>query len=255
MPEGGRRVTDRPPVARPTRVFLVCPGLGHVNRGYETFTRECFDALRGDPRLDLYLYKGDGPPADRERAVWCLKRDGAAAGLLGRAVRDPYYIEQTTFALGLIPRILRRRPAVVYFSDGVVGNMLWRWQRKTRARFRLLLSNGGPLGPPAFPRFDHVHQVREEPYQESLAAGRSADTMTLLPYGFRIAPQFTPIGPADRASLRRRLGLAEDRPVVLTVGAVNHSHKRMDYVAREVAALPAPRPPAPPASRPPAGRG
>ena len=46
----------------------------------------------------------------------------------------------------------------------------------------------------------------------------------------------------DRAALRLSLGLPGDRPVVLSVGTVNQSHKRMEYVVREVAALPEPRP-------------
>ncbi len=228
---------------RRTKVFFVCPGLGHIARGYETFTREAFDVLRGDDRLDADLFKGAGSMADRERAVWCLRRNRAATRALGTMIRrDAYYDEQTTFALALLPQLVRLRPDVIYFSDGVVGNLLWRWRRLSRARYKLLLSNGGPLGPPAFPRFDHVHQVSEVYHEESLQAGRPAETQTLIPYGFRIDPQFRPLRPDERAALRRKLGLPADRQVVLSVGALNRSHKRMDYVIREVASLPTPRP-------------
>jgi len=222
---------------------LACPGLGHVNRGFETFTRECFDALLADPRLDLSLFKGAGSATDQERPIWCLRRDQPMARMLGAAInRDGYYVEQTTFALALLPHLTRRPPDVVYFSDGAVGSLLWRWRRLIRGRFRLLLSNGGPLGPPNFPRFDHVHQVLSTHFAESVQAGRTPDSMTLLPYGFRIPADFQPPAPAARSALRRRLELPTDRPLLLTVGAVNHSHKRMDYVVREVAALPQPRP-------------
>ena len=228
---------------RRTKLFFVCPGVGHIARGYETFTREAFDVLRGDDRLDADLFKGAGSTADRERAVWCLRRNRAATRMLGTMIRrDAYYVEQTTFALALLPQLVRLRPDVIYFSDGVVGNLLWRWRRLSRGRFRLLLSNGGPLGPPAFPRFDHVHQVSEVYHEESLQAGRAAETQTLIPYGFRIDPQFRPLSPDERAALRRKLGLPADRPVVLSVGALNRSHKRMDYVVREVASLPTLRP-------------
>jgi 1,2-diacylglycerol 3-alpha-glucosyltransferase len=228
---------------RRTKVFLVCPGLGHVARGYETFTRECFDALSSDDQLDLHLYKGAGLTVDQERAIWCLRRNGRAARLLGTAIgRDGYDVEQMAFVLALIAQIVRLRPEVVYFSDGVVGNLLWRWRRLSHWRFKLLLSNGGPLGPPAFPRFDHVHQVSEVYHQESMKAGRTAETQTLIPYGFRINPRFHTLSLDERADLRRRLRLPTDRPVVLSVGALNRSHKRMDYVIREVASLPARRP-------------
>jgi 1,2-diacylglycerol 3-alpha-glucosyltransferase len=224
------------------RVFLVCPGLGHVIRGYETFTRECFEALRHDPNLDLVLYKGAGPASDGDRTAFCLKRNGALAKALGMAFRDGYYWEQTSFGLSLIPAVVRHKPDVVYFSDGVVGNILWRWRRLTGARFKLLLSNGGPLGPPDFPRWDHVHQVSSVFYEESAQAGRPSETQTLLPYGFNVATTFTPPTIEEKVRIRRELCLPVDRPVILSVGAFNASHKRMDYLIREVAALPAPRP-------------
>jgi glycosyltransferase involved in cell wall biosynthesis len=41
---------------------------------------------------------------------------------------------------------------------------------------------------------------------------------------------------------RRALGLPSDRAVILSVGMLDTTFKRMDYLIREVAALPAPRP-------------
>ena len=225
------------------RTLLVCPGLGHVQRGFESFTEECFEALRDDDRLDLDLFKGGGTAADREHTLWCLRRDRAAARLLGATIRrDSYYVEQTTFALALISHLGRLRPDVIFFSDGVVGNLLWRWRSLCRGRFKLLLSNGGPLGPPNFSRIDYIHQVSAVYYDESLRAGRPAETQTLIPYGFRIDPHFHPLNQGERAALRHKLGLPVDRPVVLSVGAINKSHKRMDYIVKEVASLYNPRP-------------
>ena len=42
--------------------------------------------------------------------------------------------------------------------------------------------------------------------------------------------------------MRERLGLPAHQPVVLSVGWISRTHKRMDYVVEEVAGLPAPRP-------------
>jgi glycosyltransferase involved in cell wall biosynthesis len=46
----------------------------------------------------------------------------------------------------------------------------------------------------------------------------------------------------ERRSLRARLGLPADRQLVLAVAALSFHHKRLDYLVREVAALPPPRP-------------
>ncbi len=91
-------------------------------------------------------------------------------------MRGPYFVEQATFALGLRKYLARQKPEVILFSDGVIGNFLWRWRSLSKATYKLLLSNGGPLGPPAFPRFDHVHQVSPLFYDESAAAGRIPET-------------------------------------------------------------------------------
>ena len=40
------------------KVFLVCPTLGRINRGIESFTRECFDSLSKVSSLDVTLFKG-----------------------------------------------------------------------------------------------------------------------------------------------------------------------------------------------------
>lgn len=223
------------------RVFLLCPGLGHINRGFETFTHECFDALRIEGRLDVRLFQGAGISAGLVQALPCLKRTGVLARWIGRRIRrDPYFVEQATFTLSLIPYLILRRPDVVYLSDGAVGNALWHWRRRVGGRFKILFSNGGPLGPP-FPRFDHVHQVSAQYYDEAICAGQPAESQTLIPYGFHV-PEYFPLSPVQRANLRTKLGLGVDRPVILTVGAVNSSHKRMDYVVREIASLPTPRP-------------
>ncbi len=225
-----------------TKVFLPCSGLGRIRRGYESFTQECFEALRGEPRLDLHLFKGGGSPGGNETVLWNLPRASAPARWLGRLLRrDAYFAEQLTFFLGLRRHLAAGRPDVVYFSDGNLGNLLWRWRRKHGQRYRLLFSNGGPLSPP-FPRWDMVQQVSSACFEAAKQAGQPDDRQVLLPYGFAIPNKLATLEPAAKAALRARLGLPAERSVLLSVGAVNASHKRMDYLIRELASLPAPRP-------------
>ena len=45
------------------------------------------------------------------------------AKAFGKLLRKgPYYIEQVPFVLSLIPYIYRKRPDIIFFSDGNVGN-------------------------------------------------------------------------------------------------------------------------------------
>lgn len=234
-------VTEGAATTQLIQAFILCSGLGHIHRGFESFSRECFDALQSDPRLDLRLFKGAGPTAEKERSVGLLHRENHLAEWLGRAIgRDAYFIEQLDFVRGLLPSLVRRRPDVVYFSDGAVGNLLWRLRTLIGGRYRLLFSNSGPLSPEHYRRFDHIHQVTPTALEDATRAGIPASRQTLLPLGFRL-PEESSQRAADKSAARLRLGL-QDMPTVLSVGVVNSSHKRMDYVIRELAALALPRP-------------
>jgi hypothetical protein len=167
--------------------------------------RECFDALRDDPGLKATLFKGGGTSGRQEVRLRNLRRQGLIAGAIaGHVRRDPYVVEQATFVMSLLPHIARQRPDVIFFSDGNIGNMLWHWRRRSGHEYRMLLSNGGPLGPP-FPRADHVHQVAPPHLEAALLAGEPPAKHTLLPYGLRVEPSFEPLSDLERVALRGRL--------------------------------------------------
>ena len=225
-----------------TKVFLLCSGLGHINRGYESFTQECFDSLNGAPELDLTLFKGGGLPGPKQVVLPNLPRQSRLSDRLGEKIgKSGYWLEQVTFTLSLLPHIARQKPDVIYFSDTNVGNLLWHWRRLTKQKYALLFSNGGPMQPP-YPRWDFVQQVAPSHLEAARAVGQPDEKQTLLPYGIQMEPELTLLTSDERAVLCRSLGLPVGRDVVLSVGAINKRHKRMDYVVREVAALPVPRP-------------
>jgi 1,2-diacylglycerol 3-alpha-glucosyltransferase len=229
--------------AKVVRVFFPCTGLGRQRRGFETFTRGCAAALRDDPRLEITVFGGGGPfVAANERAVPNLPRDGTAARALGGIMnRDPYFIEQASFFAGFLPRLAAGRPDVVYFADLNLGNACWHWRRMSRQRFRLLFYNGGATTRP-FTRCDLVQQVSPEHFDSAIARGEPPERQVLLPHGTAVAAAFTPPARAERAQIRTTLGVPPDRPLLLSVGMLDSSVKRMDYLVREVASLGAARP-------------
>ena len=217
-------------VSKPVRLFIACSGLGRIRRGLESFADECFRALSTDPSLDVTLFKGGGKSSDRQKALLNLPRN------LGLAGKYSYWLEEISFGIALLPFIVSRKPDVIMYSDPHIGNVLWHWRKRTRQTFTLLFSNGAPW-PPPFDKEDHVHQVTPLAIEKATEAGEPLEKQTLVPYALDVSPDF------QRVRVPRRpLGLPEDRPVLLTVGALNAFHKRMDYVVREVARLPVPRP-------------
>lgn len=174
--------------------------------------------------------------------LWNLPRNGKAAQLLGKLTgRGSYFVEQFTFTVSLLPYLMVSKPDVIYFSDGNLGNFLFHWRRVSKLKYKLLFSNGGPLSAP-FPYWDHVQQVAPVHREVAIAAGEPPEKHSVVAYGIKTAPELPVPSPRERAELRERLGLPVDRPIVLSVAALNASHKRMDYVVREVAQLPEPRP-------------
>lgn len=225
------------------KVFLVCSGLGNVKRGFESFTQECFDALSKEHYLDVTLFKGGGESLGKVITLPNLPRDTWMAIQLGQITgRNGYYFEQASFVVSLLPHIQREQPDVIYFSDGAVGSLLCHWRRLTKQRYKLLLSNGGPFFPPFLPECDRVQQLTPSHYQTALDAGWPATKQSLVPYGINISSELQILSKAERKALRSRLGLPEKQHIILSVGAINNFHKRMDYIIREIATLPAPRP-------------
>jgi glycosyltransferase involved in cell wall biosynthesis len=224
------------------KVFLVCSGLGHVNRGFESSTRECFDYLSDEPSLDLRLFKGGGKSAKKEIVLLNFPREQGLARKLGQFLkREAYWVEQTTYTLSLLPYLILQKPDLVMFCDIRVGKLLRRWKRLTGARFKILLFNGAPYSPP-FLYSDHVQQMTPDNLERALQGGEAPESQTLLPHAFNVPPKRDPITRQEISDLRTRYGVPLNRPVVLCVGVINKHHKRTDYVIKEVALLPEPRP-------------
>ncbi|PSP05690.1 MAG: glycosyl transferase, partial [Cyanobacteria bacterium SW_7_48_12] len=57
------------------KVFFVCPTLGRMNCGIESFTRECFDSLSKVSSLDVTLFKGGGFSYKKDITLWNMQRD------------------------------------------------------------------------------------------------------------------------------------------------------------------------------------
>lgn len=218
-------------------VFLVCTGLGRINRGYESFTRECFDALKDTNQFNLYLIKGGGKSTGKEIVLPNLPRRNRAAKFLSKLLPfDAYTIEQATFCISMLPLIIAKKPAVIYYSDFTLGTYLWHLRRYFKFKYKLLFSNGAPNGPP-FKTEDHVQQLLPVYLEQAILQGAPAAMQTLLPYGFNINVKERLNCIDKKTSVRARLGFSSTQQVILSVGTINKHHKRMDYLIEEVAKL------------------
>ncbi|MBA4072261.1 MAG: hypothetical protein C0497_10565 [Gemmatimonas sp.] len=223
--------------ANAVRVAIPCTGLGRQRRGFEAFTREVHAALRGAPGIELAVFGGGGDLRADERAVWNLPRTSPLALAASRLTGwEPYFIEQATFFGGFLPHLVSWRPDLVYFADLNFGNACWHWRQTTGQRFQLLYYNGGPTTRP-FTRCDFVQQVTPSHFASAVVRGELPERMFILPHGFDIPKEVPARDEARIAATRRAFGVPDGRAMLLSVGMLGATLKRMDVLVDAVAAM------------------
>src|SRR5262249_29467617 len=105
------------------RVFILSTGLGRFQRGFESFSSECYEALKDSAGFDFWLFKSGGVSSGHVRKLHCLSRFSKLSALIGKLIgRTSYFVEQLTFFFALLPWLIKLRPGVILFSDGSLGN-------------------------------------------------------------------------------------------------------------------------------------
>ena len=192
-----------PSAPRPIRVCIPCAG--ESRRAAEVFASECADALRDEARVQITI-------------------------LANRSTRTPS-------AAWFLPRIIARRPDIVYCADATLLRICHSWRRVTGQRLRLLYLNLATAAAPN--QADFVQQPTAASLADATARCERVARHFVLPTGVRVPITLPPM--LDGAA-RAALNLPDDRPIVLSAGAIGAPQLRMEYLVTELAALPEPRP-------------
>lgn len=219
------------------KIALLCSGLGNIHRGHEIFARELFDLLTDD--MDITLFKGGGTPLPREIVIDHVPRNAEYL----RHVRLPVSpkweaaaveeermrVEGETFAYAVLRHLLEGDYDILHCLEQEVCNVLYAHRHLFRRTPRILWSNGGALPKAIQPHCDFVQE-----HTEYNLACSNQEKAFVIPHGVD-TQKFHPGLPTD---FRQRHGIPADAFVVISVGTICYWHKRMDYVIREVAAVP-----------------
>lgn len=220
------------------QVAVAASGLGHIVRGIEAWA----DDLAKCGAVQ-FLYRGGGTAGTRhERVVRCAQREWVGTKrllhILPRSLGwriglgSGYCIEQTTFALSLLPHLRRQRIDIVHVQDPLVAIVVHRARRLRLVRTRVVLAHGTEEPLEFIRRFDYLQHLAPWHLEEARAAGVWKPTWTAIPNFIdtgRFAPGASPI--------RKELGIPADAVVVLTAAAIKRGHKRIDYLIDEFARL------------------
>lgn len=217
------------------KVALVGARVGYINRGFESFTHSLFELLKD--RLDITLLKGGGPVRSREVVIPSLWLQDGVLSQLGLPWQRRMQLNEKTFALGMLPHLLRHRYDVIHFSEYCIGATLLKWRRLLGRDYRLVYSNGAPAPPELYGCFDMIQEVTAVRLEEAAAYGIPRDRLRVVPYGIE-CNRFARPSDADRNALRDAHGIPRQAFVVLCVAALKRHHKRVDFLIDTVATLP-----------------
>ncbi|MDD5617980.1 MAG: glycosyltransferase family 4 protein [Candidatus Omnitrophica bacterium] len=206
------------------KVALLCSGLGRVKRGFESFSEELFSVLKDE--LDITLFKGGGNLQQKEIVLWCLKREGLLR-FLGLSSQRRIAIESLTFTISFLFYLIKDQYNVIFLSCPTTGNILMLFKKILPLKYKVIISNGGPVPISDIRSIDFIAQVTENEYKKSIESGFSKEKIKLLPYGIFTGRFDTK---SDKNKLRSKYGIPNDKFVVLSVGQINAYHKRMDFL-------------------------
>lgn len=221
-----------------TPVAIACSGLGHVRRGNETWARDVAQALH-EAGLAVTLFGGGPAPETSVPYVRIphLRRDFPFWRTWMPWPRR-YLAEQLSFLPALRRRLVRGGWQIAHLCDPDLALQL---HRRTRGSgLQVVFKDGMRLGPQWCRRLDFV-QVLAPYYRDVVAREAGVETA-----GWFVIPHLVDAN-AFRPPVDRRLSRAAfpewqippDAFVVLGVGDFSpEGHKRLDWLVREVAALP-----------------
>ena len=218
------------------RVAIACSGLGHVRRGNETWAHGLAEALHATGERVTLFGAGPHPTSCRYRRLFSLPREHVLwRGWVSWLRR--YQLEQFVFARTLRQALQDGDHDILHTAD---PQLAWWVRDAVREKpITVVYKDGLMLGPDWNWRFDRVQVLA--PYYREDGAARGADVT-----GWRVIPHFVDsvkFAPIESKLALRHQQLGEAVPrdalLVLAVGDfAGRSHKRLDWVVREVAAVP-----------------
>ena len=231
-------IGKRPTEPHPIKLALVSCGLGRVQRGFEISTARWQAALSSDPRLDLKVFSGGVfPNAER---VWNIARNDILNSPLGifRKLNEKHFwnlcyrLEQTTFGIAFIPKLLSWQPDIVWTKELPLGRLLMAVRRLFHLKFKIIFANGDALEPPNYEDFDQIQHLYPDSFESAARFGIEEEKMHLLPNCvFYTTPE------ESREQLRQQFGFEKEDYIIICVAAWNRYQKRLDYLIKEVAGL------------------
>ncbi len=213
------------------KILLVATGLGRTLRGFETYIAELATLLERERMrgFEVVVYGGGriSNPGFRYHTILNIHRQSRLAYLY-RTSAKRLSLERTSFFWGMMVRFVFDRPAAVYLGEYSLYCQLFHLRRLLRLKYSLVLYTGGQAIPGLFDsKRDFVHHITD--YYLDACAHLPTNRQALLPHF--IYPDFI-IKNELFSSIRTMAG---GKKIILSVGAIENSSKRMGLLVQSLA--------------------
>jgi glycosyltransferase involved in cell wall biosynthesis len=226
-------------------IAIASSGLGHVSRGIETWAADLAAALHA-AGVSVTLFKAAGPAINgHDITLNCWKRSDPKTLRLLKFTRrggwriglgSAYNVEQTTFALKLIPQLRRRNIDILHVQDPRIAALIQRAQKLGLVKTHVILAHGTEEDFSFLKKITYLQHLAPWHLEEAKAAGVHKPTWTAIP-NFIDTDAFAPASGSGVADLRAELRIPGDATIILTVAAIKRQHKRIDHLLDEFGAL------------------
>jgi glycosyltransferase involved in cell wall biosynthesis len=212
------------------QLILLCTGLGRVQRGFEMYIRSLAEKLgETELRKRLEVWSGGSVaiPGVKTKRILNVYRNGWFGKLLGGKA---FLWEQRTFFLGMLPHLFKHKNAVFYLGEYQLYCYLFKVRKILGLNYSLVLYTGGQAIPGLFnARMDFVHHVTDVYLPE--CGHIPANRQVVLPHF--IQEDFV----YDAAWQQEILQKAGGKKIVLSVGLLDKTIKRMDLLVKSLVPL------------------
>ncbi len=222
------------------KIAILCSGLDNVLRGYETHCRTLFDCLAQESITDteFILFKREGEKKKNEVVLKVPYRSDFLCQYLAKFRGDLLYWEYLFFALRFIGHcfLFRKKFVTIALIEPMAAKTIYKFRWLLPGKPKIVFTHGVWNQP-----FDNInnadvfHEVSIENYSAMkayVAENKLNKEVILLPHFLKDDQ----LPPYDKNELKKQFGIITPK-VILSVGAINRGHKRMDYLINEVSKL------------------
>jgi glycosyltransferase involved in cell wall biosynthesis len=223
------------------KIAVASAFLGHVLRGVEAWAQDLAAELhrRG---LDVTLFQGGGPGdvpyaqhircPDHTDPFWKHVTRFTRHGLWRVGLGSPLHLQQVVFGRRVARELRSGNFDVVHTQDAGTALVLEKMRRAGQHPAKVIFANGTEEPLEFLLQFKHVQELAPYYLEIDRQKGLPADRQWFSIGNFVDCDVYKP---GNRAKAREKLGIPRDRFVVFDVAALKVTHKRIDWLAKEVA--------------------